>query len=89
MTKSPTDELQRHRVEVIKVMARAICSSQGPRPSCLCHGNGGKCHAIILYGDYAISALLALERAGYEIIGPFPNLTDMARRGTIEHDDHK
>lgn len=64
-----TEEEREVRIEAVKIMARAICSSQGPRPLCLCSGNG-HCHALTLYGDFAISALLALEKEGFMILPP-------------------
>jgi len=44
------------------------------------------CLALPIYGDLAISALLALERAGFILLGPIDDkdtLTDKAGRGTM------
>ena len=87
MTKSPfSSEDKRRRIEAVKAMARGICSSQGPRPACVCAGDMKHCLALPIYGDLAISALLALERAGFMLLGPIDDkdtLTDKVGRGTM------
>ena len=66
-----TAEERRVRIDAVKVMARAICVGQGPQPSCICKGiEDAHCYALVLYGDYAISALLALEKEGFIILPP-------------------
>src|SRR4029450_9325756 len=55
------------RVEAAKAMAKAICSSYGPR-GCLCNFGDTKCHAVVLYQDFAIAALLGAEKAGFVLI---------------------
>jgi len=58
------------RVTMVKEIAHGICLVTGPKPECLCQGNRARCHSAKLYSDFAIGALLALERAGYSITPP-------------------
>lgn len=55
------------RVDQATVMARGICLATGPKPSCICQGDPTRCHAAAFYSDFAIAALLGLERAGYRV----------------------
>jgi len=60
--------LHNPRLEAAVCIARSICSSQGPSGGCWCKGEKMHCHAPTLYSDFAISALLGLERAGYVVV---------------------
>ena len=68
-----TAEERRVRIDAVKVMARALCAGQGPEPKCICNGSDRHCYSLALYGDYAISAILALEKAGFIILPPMEN----------------
>lgn len=52
------------RVEMVEIVARAICKASGPPPACLCGDDKRRCHAVLLYNCFAVPAVVALERAG-------------------------
>lgn len=85
------DEQRRARIEQIKLMAEGICAGVRDKETvqphnCWCNGDKGRCTAVSLYGDFAMHALLALERAGFTVV-PSGNaklyLTEPARRVII------
>ena len=49
-------------------MAKGICQNFGPKPGCFCGQSDRKCHATILYHDFAMYALLALEKNGFAVL---------------------
>lgn len=60
-----------HRVRAVQVIARGICGSSGPKPGCFCRGDVARCHARTLYEDYAVAAVLALQKDGIVLL-PMP-----------------
>lgn len=59
------------RLPIIRVIARALCHSmRGTKRDCFCDGDTRRCHAAMLYDDFATAALFGLERAGYMILPP-------------------
>lgn len=56
------------RQAVAEIIARGICAGQrGAGRACFCAGNLKACHAQWLYIDFAVAAVIALERAGYTV----------------------
>jgi hypothetical protein len=82
------EENRSSRVEAAKAMAKAICSSYGPR-GCLCNFGASKCHAVVLYQDFAIAALLGAEKAGFMLIRKeeYDALQGGGRNGLVRRED--
>lgn len=60
-----TEDQRIVRVAAATVVARAICRSHSRHPDCICRGEASRCHAAQLYDDFAVAAVLGLEKAGF------------------------